>query len=111
MENIGLENTPQYHPYEDETQNEQTFPQLAEELESMPVVGDHYTGAEILLPRGEEMARGHVVAQSCNFDGNRIGRVHTNLILNTRMHQVELAGGEVTKLTTNIIAVNVCPVQ
>ena len=39
--------------YDDETQNEQTFPQLAEELEPMPEVADHYTGAKILLPRGD----------------------------------------------------------
>ena len=51
LEDLGLENTPQYDPYEDETQNEQLFPQLAEELEPMPEVGDHYIGAEILLCR------------------------------------------------------------
>ena len=62
MEDIGLENTPQYDSYEDETQNEQTFTQLAEELEPMQEVGDHYIGAEILLPRGDKMARGHEVA-------------------------------------------------
>ena len=37
-------------PYEDETQNEQSFCQLEEELEPMPKVGDHYTHAEILHP-------------------------------------------------------------
>ena len=57
-----LENTPQYDLYEDETQNEQTFPLLAEELEPIPEVSDHFLGAEILLPRGDEMVRSHVVA-------------------------------------------------
>ena len=33
-----------------------------------------------------------------------MGRAHTNPILNTRMYQVEFAGGKVTELTTNIIA-------
>ena len=42
LEDIELENTPQYDPYEDETQNEQRLPQLAEELEPMPEVGNHY---------------------------------------------------------------------
>ena len=55
---IRLENTPQYDLYEDETQNEQTSPQLAEELEPMPKVGSYYIRAEILLPRGDKMARG-----------------------------------------------------
>ena len=30
LEDLGLENTPQYDLYEDETQNKQSFPQLAE---------------------------------------------------------------------------------
>ena len=42
VEDIGLENTPQYDPYEDETQNKQ--------LEPTPKVEDHYIKAEILLP-------------------------------------------------------------
>ena len=61
-----LENTPQYDPNKDKIQNKQSFPQLAEELEPMPEVGDHYIGAEILLSRGDKMARGHVVAHSCD---------------------------------------------
>ena len=40
LEDIRLENTTQYDPYEDETQNKWTFSQLAEELESMPEVGN-----------------------------------------------------------------------
>ena len=77
----------------DETQNKQMFPQLAEAIEPMSEVGYHYVGAEILLPRGEGMARDHVVT----------GRAHTNLILDTRIYQVEFTGGEVTELATNIV--------
>ena len=33
LEDIGLKSTLQYDPYEDETQNEHSFHQLAEELE------------------------------------------------------------------------------
>ena len=43
LDDMELESTPQYDPYEDETQNDQTLSQLAEELEPMPQVGDHYT--------------------------------------------------------------------
>ena len=49
------------------------------------------------------MARGHEVAQSHDVYGNIMGRAHTYPILDTRMYQVEFAGGEVTELTTNII--------
>ena len=33
-----------------------------------------------------------------------MGRAHTNPILNTRMYQVEFAGGKVTEFTANVIA-------
>ena len=29
----------------------------------MPEVGDHYIGADILLPRGYQLARGHVMTE------------------------------------------------
>ena len=92
MEDLGLDNTPQYDPYEDETQNEQSFPQLAEDLEPMPEARDYYRGAEILLPRGDQMARGNVVARSKDANGNVMGRSHTNPILDTRTYQVEFTG-------------------
>ena len=41
----------------------------------MPEVGDHNIGAEILLPRGDEMAKGHVVALSHYANGNVMGRL------------------------------------
>ena len=88
-----LENTPLYNPYHNETQNEQSFPQLVEELEPMPVVGDHYIGVEILLPQGDQMARGHVVARSHDANGDMMGRSHTNPILDTKTYQVEFVGG------------------
>ena len=69
-------NTPQYNPYEDKTQNKQTFPQLADKLKSMPEVGDHYMGAE---------TRGNDIRWSHDANGNVMGRAHMNLILNTRM--------------------------
>ena len=40
----------------------------------MPEVENHYIGAEILLLRGVEMARGHVVAWSCDANENVMGR-------------------------------------
>ena len=104
MEDIELENTPQNNWYEDETQNEQSCPQLAEELEPMPEVRDHYIGVEILLSRGDQLARGHVVAQSSDPNGNIMGISFTNPMFDTRLYQVEFAGGEVKVLMANIIA-------
>ena len=45
LEDIGLEITSQFDPYDVETQNK-----------------DYYIGAEILLPRGEEMERGNMMS-------------------------------------------------
>ena len=56
------------------------------------------------MPIGNQMARGHVVARSRDTIGNVMGRSHTNPILDTRMYQVEFAGGKVTELTTNVTA-------
>ena len=50
LEYLGLENTPQYDPYDDETQIEQSFPQPAEKLQPMPNVGYYYKGAKIIWP-------------------------------------------------------------
>ena len=61
LEDIGLEDDTQYDLYKDETQIEQTFHQLAEELEPMPEVADQYIGVEIMLYRGSQMVRDHVV--------------------------------------------------
>ena len=80
------------------------FPQLTEELETMPEVQDHYIGAEILLFRGGEMAKGYVVACSHNANENIMDRAHSKPILDTRMYQVEFTGGKATELTANVIA-------
>ena len=53
LEDIGQENTLEYDLYEEKIQNRKIFPQLAEELESISEVGDHYIGATMLLPRGD----------------------------------------------------------
>ena len=96
--------TPWYDPYEDETQNEQSFSQLSEELEPMPEVGEHYIGAKILLPRGDQLAKGHELARSHGANGNIMGRFHTSPVLVMRTYQVEFAGGKVAELIPNVIA-------
>ena len=65
-------------------------------------MADHYIGAEILLPRGNQMARG--LAWHHDANGNILGGAYANPILDTRLYQVEFTGGEATELTTNIIA-------
>ena len=69
----------------------------------MPEVKDYYIGGKRLLPRGNQMARGHVVARSQDANVNVMSRPHTNPISDTRTYQIEFAGREVTELTANII--------
>ena len=104
LEVLELEGSQQYDPKEDEIQNEQVFPQLVEELELTPEVVDHDIGAEIFLPRRDQMARGHVVARTRDAKGSVMGRSHRNPSLESRIYQVEFAGGQVTELTDNVIA-------
>ena len=55
-------------------------------------MGDYHIGGEILLPRGDDMARDQVMAQSHDASGNIMGQALTNPILITRVYQVEFAG-------------------
>ena len=50
------------------------------------------------------MTRSQVVAQSCNANKNVSNRADMNPLLDTRMLKVELAKGEVTESTANVIA-------
>ena len=49
------------------------------------------------------MARGHVVAQIHDDNGNVLGRAHMNSILDTVLYHEEFAGDKVKELT-NVIA-------
>ena len=102
---IVLEDTPTYDCYEDSTQNEQTFPQLKEEEEiPMHEVADNNLGVEILLPRGNQMARSLVVEWKRVANRNAMGRPYANPILDMKQNQVEFPGGKITEFTANFIA-------
>ena len=55
---LVVEDMLQYDPYEDKSQNAEIFPMLGKEPEVTPKWGDRYVNAEILLLRGDTMARG-----------------------------------------------------
>ena len=57
---LYMEDMPQYDPDENELQKVDTFPSLDEEPE-VTLKWEEYLHAETLLPRGDKMARGHVV--------------------------------------------------
>ena len=55
---LTVEDTPQYNSYEDELQNAKTFPMLGEKSEVTSEWGYQYVNANLLLLRGNKMARG-----------------------------------------------------
>ena len=101
---LGAEDTPQYDPYADDSQNAETFHMLDEEPEVTPKWGDQYMNAEILLPKGDKMARDKMVHHKQDANGNPIGRSNQNSILVTFLHEVKFPGEEITKLAANMIA-------
>ena len=62
LNDIRLESTPQYNPCEDETQNEQIFPQLAKELVlKFPKCLTQTVGDRQMTPKkddGQKLSRG-----------------------------------------------------
>ena len=76
----------------------------------MQEVTDQYIEAKMMLSRGDQTARGHEVAQSCNANRYVVSRDHANSILDAWLYQVKFDWGMVTVLTNNHCRVNVCPV-
>ena len=78
---------------------------MDEEPEVNPEWGDQYVNADILLPKGDAMARGQVVGQKQDANGNIIGKFNQYpIILKTSLYEVEFSGEEMTELAANIIA-------
>ena len=83
-------------------QNEQTFLPLQEEV-SIPKETDQYPDGEMMLPIGNQLGRGNIVAQKRDANGNVNGTTHTNPIQDTKLYQVEFPRSKNTELTTNVI--------
>ncbi len=54
----------------------------------MPETGDNYLSAELMLPKGGVLVKGHVTAHKGDRDGNPVGRANDNPILDTRLYIV-----------------------
>ena len=52
------------------------------------------------------MAMGRVTKRARDSDGNPLGTVHENPILNTRQYIVEFNDGDEAELAANVIAAN-----
>ena len=104
FDDMGAEETPVHEKYEDGVDDDDAPIPPADELEPTPEAGDNYVNTEVMLPRGDGMARGRVVRRKRDADGNLVWRANTNPILDSRVYEVEFPDGEVTALTANVIA-------
>ena len=70
----------------------------------MPEVGDHFIGAEILLPKGDEMLKDHVVAWSHDADKKlQTGLIQIQFMI-FRFIKLNLLEVRLQKVTTNVNA-------
>ena len=69
---LSIEDTPLYDPNENELKNADEFPALDEEPEVTMKWGGQSLNAEILVTRGDGMARGQEVYQKHDAAGNQI---------------------------------------
>jgi hypothetical protein len=74
------------------------------DAEVTPEIGDNYLSAELMLPKGGVMVKGHVTARKRDWDGNPVRRANDNPILDTRSYIVDFDDGDQTILTANMIA-------
>ena len=101
---MGIDESPILEKYEDDDHDGRIPDPPDEELDATPEIGDNYVNTEVMLPRGDHMARGKVIRRKRDAKGNPIGRANNNPILDTRQYEVQFADGEVTELTANVIA-------
>ena len=67
---------------------------------------DEYMTAEVMLPRGGDLARAKVIGRKRDADGKPIGLRNANPILDTREYEVEFLDGSHDTFTANLIAEN-----
>ncbi len=73
-------------------------------LEMTPEMGDNYLNAEISVPRGGTLVKGHVTSQKMDKDGNSAGLAYANPILYTHEYTFTFEDGDETVLNANLIA-------
>ena len=64
------------------------------DAEITPKMGDNYLTAEIMLPRGGSMVKGHISARKRDWDGNLIGLANSNPLLDTHSYIFDFDNGD-----------------
>jgi hypothetical protein len=74
------------------------------DLEVTPEMGDNYLNAEISVPQGGTLAKGHVTSRKRDKDSNPIGLANANPILDTHEYTFTFNNGDEAILNANLIA-------
>ncbi len=92
--------TPDYDFYDDDHDLD---PDHAD-LEVTPEMGDNYLSAEISVPQGGTLAKGHVTSRKRDKDSKPIRLANADPILNTCGYRFTFDDGDETVLNANLIA-------
>ena len=68
-----------------------------------PEVNGNYVNSSVMLSRGNTYARGKAIGRKRYADGNSVGSINNNSILDTRIYCLDFDGGEIRKLKANMI--------
>jgi hypothetical protein len=92
----------EFEPYSDDsTGDEATMPE-ADNYDHDAF--DQYINAEVLIPVGDSLLTGKVIARKKDRDGNPVGRSNANPILDSRVLEVQFNDGVVKEFAANVIA-------
>ena len=81
------------------------------DAEPTPLTFDNYLGAEVVLPKGDDMVAGKVVRRKRDSGSKPIGQENKNPILDTCVYEVEFVDGGRAEFGANAITEHVCTVR
>jgi hypothetical protein len=98
----GDSETPVFDAYSDDSDRpEQRMPEADEyDVDTF----DKYLGAETALASGDSMLGGIVKGHKRDANGNPIGKLNSNPLLDTRLYEVEFPNGNIREYSANVIA-------
>ena len=70
-------------------------------------MNDNYVNSSVILPRGNTYTRGKVIGRKIYSNGNYVGRINNNPILDMHKYCVDFDYGEVRKLMKNVMAYSI----
>ena len=68
-----------------------------------PELNNNYVNSSVMLSKGNDYSIGKAIKRKRNADGNAIGRMNNNLILDTREYPVDFDDGKISELKANVI--------